>query len=267
MEKITSTSSYWGRPTAPPPTPPPNPPSSLKAIILQLIFMAQGEIMGILSNIEMYVFLLVKQNGPYFRPCQLEGKKKNISASWLAFFVSSPVPAVQSADASSGKQCSVIREDKSGINRERVVAGVTRFSGHWPPHFLFYFYFFWWGSSFLPSFTNPNPSPSIFPVYFPPVYYLYRSITAIINDSPTQAQEATYWLREQVRRLRMAQALPFLRPKSNLVSWASHRQSWGRGADVEAACQTRPGGTVKAVILIEFINTKLVGSRSRRCGE
>lgn len=29
--------------------------------------MAQGEIMGILSNVEMYVFLLVNQNGPYFK--------------------------------------------------------------------------------------------------------------------------------------------------------------------------------------------------------
>lgn len=42
-------------------------PSSLKAIILQLIFMAQREIMGILSNVEMYVFLLVNQNRPYFK--------------------------------------------------------------------------------------------------------------------------------------------------------------------------------------------------------
>lgn len=42
-------------------------PLSLKAIILELIFMAQGEIMGILSNVEMYVFLLVNQNRPYFK--------------------------------------------------------------------------------------------------------------------------------------------------------------------------------------------------------
>lgn len=42
-------------------------PLSQKAIILELIFMAQREIMGILSNVEMYVFLLVNQNRPYFK--------------------------------------------------------------------------------------------------------------------------------------------------------------------------------------------------------
>lgn len=41
-----------------------SPPS---AIILQLIFMAQREIMGIPSNVEMYVFLLVNQSRPYFK--------------------------------------------------------------------------------------------------------------------------------------------------------------------------------------------------------
>lgn len=45
----------------------PHSPLSLKAIILQLIFMVQGEIMGILSNVEMYVFLLVNQNRPCFK--------------------------------------------------------------------------------------------------------------------------------------------------------------------------------------------------------
>lgn len=45
----------------------PHTPLSLKAIILELIFMAHGEIMGILSNVEMYVFLLVNQNRPYFK--------------------------------------------------------------------------------------------------------------------------------------------------------------------------------------------------------
>lgn len=42
----------------------------------------------------------------------------------------------------------------------------------------------------------------------PPVYYHYRSVSAIINDSSTPADERDYWLTEEVRRLGIAQTLP-----------------------------------------------------------
>lgn len=42
----------------------------------------------------------------------------------------------------------------------------------------------------------------------PPVYYHYRIVSAIINYSSTPAGERDYWLTEEVRRLRIAQALP-----------------------------------------------------------